>query len=250
MNANSARSGRGLDRTLGGALLALAGALVLFEVTDLDLIVQDRLYDFAQGRWWVDAQAAGPRLWFYDGPKIVLILFAVSVLAWALGPERWRARLPAGSRRDLLVLLATLASGPALVGLGKATTDVFCPSEVRRYGGDVAYVKLCGTFAEGDRPARRGHCFPAGHASGGFALVALAGLARTRRGRALGLAVGLVAGSWMGGYQMAKGAHYLSHTLVTLLISWILFLVWRRVLRARGASADGEKELLTAVRVL
>jgi len=34
----------------------------------------------------------------------------------------------------------------------------------------------------------------------------------------------------MGAYQMLKGAHYLSHTLFTLVfIAWI-FLLWRRTL--------------------
>jgi membrane-associated PAP2 superfamily phosphatase len=36
----------------------------------------------------------------------------------------------------------------------------------------------------------------------------------------------------MGGYQMLKGAHYLSHTLTTMLVAWIILLLWRRVLRA------------------
>jgi membrane-associated PAP2 superfamily phosphatase len=35
----------------------------------------------------------------------------------------------------------------------------------------------------------------------------------------------------MGGYQMLKGAHYLSHTVVTMLLAWIVLLVWRRVVR-------------------
>lgn len=132
-------------------------------------------------------------------------------------------------RRELLVVVATLASGPALIGLGKVATNVFCPSEIRRYGGEVAHVTLCGSFADGDRPARRGRCFPAGHASGGFALMSLAGLARTRRGQAWGVAIGLAAGWIMGLYQMLKGAHYLSHTLVTMLVVWLVFLGWRHL---------------------
>jgi membrane-associated PAP2 superfamily phosphatase len=43
----------------------------------------------------------------------------------------------------------------------------------------------------------------------------------------------------MGGYQMLKGAHYLSDTLVTMLLAWIIHLLLRRLLlRDRGATAD------------
>lgn len=221
----------GLDRTLWPAVLLLAAVIALFELTGLDLAVQDRFYDFAAQRWIVDAAAPLGRLLFYTGPKVALVIPAgLAVLAFALGPARWRERLRFG-RRDLWVAFLTLATVPLLAGLGKKYSDVFCPSEVRRYGGDVPYVKLCEPYPENDRPARRGHCFPAGHASGGFALLGLMWLRRTPAWRRGGLALGLGLGWWMGGYQMLKGAHYLSHTVVTMLLAWIIMLAWRRVIR-------------------
>jgi membrane-associated PAP2 superfamily phosphatase len=196
--------------------------------------VQDNCYDAAHGRWIVDARAAGPRAVFYTGPKAVLIVLGLAGLTLAAGPQRWRDRCGLGerqTRRGLWVAFLTLATGPMLIGLGKDATNVFCPSEIRRYGGDVPYAKLFSSYPAGDRPERRGRGFPAGHASGGFALLALAGLARTRRGRWLGAGIGLTAGWTMGLYQMLKGAHYLSHTVVTMLVLWLVFLAWRRVFR-------------------
>jgi membrane-associated PAP2 superfamily phosphatase len=221
----------GLDRTLWPALLLLGVALAGFEFTGLDLALQDRLYDFANHRWLVDAENPLGRLVFYNGPKAAIILLAVAMLALALGPEKWRAQFRF-ARRDVWVALLTLVTVPALAGFGKNLTDTFCPSEIRRYGGDVAYVKLCSPYPEDDRPARRGHCFPAGHASGGFALLGLMWLRRTRGWKRGGLALGLGVGWWMGGYQMLKGAHYLSHTITTMLLAWIILLAWRRILRA------------------
>lgn len=221
----------GLDRTLWLALLVFAGAIALFELTDLDLALQDRLYDFKNKRWLVDATDSLGRLVFYNGPKAGIILLAVAVLTLALGPEKWRARLQF-ARRDVWVALLTLVTVPVLAGLGKNTTNTFCPSEIRRYGGDVPYVKLCSPYPEDDRPERRGHCFPGGHASGGFALLGLMWLRRTPGWKTGGLALGLGLGWWMGGYQMLKGAHYLSHTVTTMLLAWIVLFTWRRVLRA------------------
>lgn len=221
-----------MDRTLRPAAPLLFTVLFLFEFIDLDLRLQDRFFDFRTHRWLIDGGAQLPRLLFYTGPKAVIILVGLSITVLALGPGRWRDRLriPAGCRRDIWVVVATLATVPALAGLGKSATNGHCPSEIRRYGGDVPYVTLCSPYPVDDRPVRRGRCFPAGHASGGFALISLAGLARTRRGRAAGILVGLASGWAMGLYQILKGAHYLSHPLVTMIMAWIVFLVWRRVL--------------------
>ncbi len=219
----------GLDRTLWMALLLLAGSLAVFELSGLDLALQDRLYDFTTHRWLVDAKEPLGRLVFYDGPKAAIILLAVAVLLLALGPESWRAKLHF-ARRDVWVALLTLVTVPVLAGIGTNTTNSFCPSEIRRYGGDIAYVKLCSPFPEDDRPDRRGHCFPGGHASGGFALLGLMWLRRTSSWRLGGIALGLGVGWWMGGYQMLKGAHYLSHTVTTMLLAWIVLFAWRRIL--------------------
>ena len=221
------------DRTLWPAAVLLAAAFAVFEYTNVDLWVQDHLFNFATRQWLVDGKAAGPRLWFYNGPKIAIIALGLGILALAVLPEKRRARLPLAAvpRRCLWVAFFTIGLVPALIGQLKATTNTFCPSEIRRYGGDVPYVRVVECYPENDRPARKGRCFPAGHSSGGFALMALAGFARTRRGWILGVAAGLAVGWWMGGYQMAKGSHYLSHTVVTMFMAWIGFLLLRRLFR-------------------
>ena len=67
--------------------------------------------------------------------------------------------------------------------------------------------------------------------------VGLVGLARTSRQQKLGVALALAIGGAMGLYQMAKGAHYLSHTLVTMLVAWWVFLFWRRIWRLNPSNA-------------
>lgn len=211
------------------AVTALAAFLVLAEFTGLDLFVQDWFYDFTARRWLVDGNEPLGRLLFYTAPKFAVIATGATLLLLATGPARWRVRA-AVDRRSLVVAVLTLATLPALAGLGKNFTNVFCPSEVRRYGGNVPYVKLCSPYPEDDRPPGRGHCFPAGHASGGFALLGLAWLRATPRWRRGVLALGLGLGWWMGGYQMLKGAHYLSHTVTTMLLAWIVAVIWRRII--------------------
>lgn len=232
MSPRPAASSRALWVTLG----LLAGVIALFEFTHLDLALQDRFFDFATQRWAVDAKDPLGRALFYNGPKLLVWIIALGVLTLAAGPARWRDRFRF-DRRGLWLAVLVIATVPALAGLGKKYTNVFCPSEVRRYGGDVAYARLCEPFPADDRPERKGGCFPAGHASGGFALMGLLALRATRRWRFGAVALGLGLGWWMGLYQMLKGAHYLSHTLTTMLVAWLVVLLWRRVLRSGEPAA-------------
>lgn len=225
-----------LDRTFWPTLGLIVGVIALFELTTLDLWVQDYFFDFRTQRWRVDDTDQGLRFAFYDAPKVLIALIGGAMLVLAVGPERWRR---VTTRCSLLVVVCTVVSAPVLVGLSKTATNIFCPEEITRYGGDAPYVRLCEPYPPEQRPLRRGRCFPAGHASGGFALLSLAGLAQTARGRRTGVAMGVVVGGAMGLYQMMNGAHYLSHTLVTALLAWWLFLGWRRIFRVDTNAARG-----------
>ena len=122
---------------------------------------------------------------------------------------------------------------------------MFCPWDIRRYGGDVCYVQLFEHHPADDTPNRRGNCFPAGHASGGFALIGLFALARGRVAKLVAIAFALMVGWVAGGYQMVTGAHYASHTLISMMLAWIIFLFWRRALRL---AADEDSAELSSVK--
>lgn len=227
MSEQQARRGFG---SLWLAWFCLAVALAVFELTHVDLWLQDHFYSPEANRWVVDQKNPVGRAFFYTGPKVLIILTGVSVLVLAVGPARWRTRWSL-DRRGLWLGFLVMALVPILAGLGKKYTNIFCPSEIRRYGGDVPYVRLCEPYPEDDRPARRGGCFPAGHASGGFALLGLLAVRPTRRWRRGAIMLGLAFGWVMGGYQMLKGAHYLSHTVTTMLVAWIVVLLCARALK-------------------
>ena len=223
-NASMAAPTLNLKRSLGWSIALLAAVFALFELSPLDLWVQDRLFVFEAGAWLIDGREPIGRALLYTGPKAIIIALGCFLLASTCMPARVRSRLPQFLQSRKKVLFAVVAMGliPALVGWLKATTNVFCPSELRRYGGDVPYVRVVERYTPEDKPVRRGRCFPAGHASGGFALFALAGLSNHRRGQLTGIAIGLFVGSIMGFYQMAKGAHYLSHAVITALVAWLM----------------------------
>jgi len=220
------------------ALAGLLGsALVVFETTNLDLWAQDLCYVFDAARWRVPKDWFWPRVVFYRLPKVLFGLLAAFLIA-VLAVRRLRGRF---GWRPALVLLLAMASVPALVGAMKKTTDIYFPSQIQRYGGREPYVKLFGTYPPRDPrkgPRKRGHGFPAGHASMGFALMALAAFGKSRAARWRGFAIGMAAGWTTGIYQTLNGAHYLSHTVVTNLLAGILVVLWIGLVRPWGGESD------------
>jgi membrane-associated PAP2 superfamily phosphatase len=190
-------------------LIGLIVTLALEVWTPMDLWLQDHFYHFSTEQWLVDPRAPGPRFWFYNLAKILLIAFGSLLLLRAFN-LKWAARILPMERKDAIYALVCLGGIPLLIGLGKNISHVHCPSELLRYGGTEEYHRVLDFHTSYNKV--RPHCFPAGHASGGFALF---GLYFIRRKPGM-LCVGMIYGWVMGLYQMFKGAHFLSHTLFTM----------------------------------
>jgi membrane-associated PAP2 superfamily phosphatase len=127
---------------------------------------------------------------------------------------------------------------PTLIGLIKKYSGLHCPSELTRYGGDHAYRKIFS--ARPTDAADLGDCCPAGPASGGFALLGLWFVARSAAAKRRVLALALGAGWAMGLYQMFDGDHFISHTVVTMMLAWIFTLSLAMLLRL-GPRADHQQ---------
>jgi len=227
-----------LDLTLGPAVAALAGVILLCHFTGMDLAVQDRLFDFEARRWMLPRDSSALEFTFHRLPKYCIMAFGAVLLVWPLLCRRWKT-LPVIEGRRVSVVILTLALTTAMAGTLKRVTRSHCPWSVTRYGGPEPYVKPLSRYDACCPATRPGACWPAGHASGGFALVSLASLSCTPRGRRRGWLTGLTAGWITGGYQMLKGAHYLSDTLVTMLLAWTFHLLLRRLLLKPTESLQG-----------
>ncbi|QPF71822.1 phosphatase PAP2 family protein [Roseateles sp. DAIF2] len=145
-----------------------------------------------------------------------LLMLLVSLgLWWPQGPLR---RL-AWSQRLQLVLSGWLAV--LVVSLLKGASSTSCPWDLQQFGGVARYVPHWLGFWRGDGGG--GHCFPAGHASAGFAFVggyfAFRGVAPAIARR--WLCAALAAGLLLGLSQQLRGAHFMSHTLWSALLCWL-----------------------------
>lgn len=208
-----------------GTLLAVL--LMVFSLTPLDLLVQDTFYNANTQQWLWDKQEPWARLFFYDGIKAALVVLFL-VLLTTLIISRFSTRLKP-FRAGLLIVMSSMVLVPAAVSLLKANTNMACPVNLLQYGGKVEHVSLFASYPTGQSPASIQKCFPAGHASGGFALLSLIFLMPTARARQMALIGSLSLGWLMGGYKMAIGDHFLSHTLASMLLAWMIIctLAWR-----------------------
>ncbi len=96
-----------------------------------------------------------------------------------------------------------------------------CPWDLSMYGGHAIWLPLFDNLASNIQP---GHCWPGGHASGGFALIAgyFSFLDYRPKWARLFLTSGLLLGLLMGFVQVMRGAHFISHNLWTLWFIWAL----------------------------
>jgi membrane-associated PAP2 superfamily phosphatase len=207
-------------------LMYLLGVSVLFLTAilfnhPLDQWIEDQLY-IGNGIWVLEKSIhTNFYFMFYKLPKMLLIAGGVGLLATAL----WHFK----NKRNILgshYLLTIFAMGalPAFISFLKNISQVPCPHNLLEYGGtELSHSAI---YFLVHRNSLAGQCFPAGHASGGFTLLGLIFLTRTRREAGYAIALSLVFGWVLGWYQQARGAHFLSHTITTqvLTLSFILLI--------------------------
>lgn len=95
--------------------------------------------------------------------------------------------------RALFIVLCLLLV-PAIISAGKQETYAHCPHQYQEFGGPIPYV----TLMEVNKTPHDGRCFPAGHASGGFALMLFVMIASTGRQQMVAL-VGAMTLGWARG---------------------------------------------------
>jgi membrane-associated PAP2 superfamily phosphatase len=145
-------------------------------------------------------------------------------------------------RKLLLFVVMAMTLAPVAVTSLKQLTDRPCPWDLVEFGGSMPYTPL---FQQRNLPHARGLCFPAGHASTGFALMAFYFAAfrerRYRLARAL-LFLGMLTGLLLGLGRIAQGAHFVSHVLWAGLVCWLVMLTLHLLLPEAAAGRVAPKK--------
>ncbi|MFN3859977.1 MAG: phosphatase PAP2 family protein [Roseateles sp.] len=204
-------------------LLALTAGLLLvvaWDASGLDLWLA---HAFGSRAGFPAREAFWARGLLHEGMRMLWLAawLALAVDAWrrapvADGPSRLERR------RALIAGLALLLVVPAL----KSLSHTSCPWSLTDFGGSAPWVSHWDWTLRDGGP---GHCFPSGHTAGAAAFAPFAWIWGRRGWVLLALSTGLAS---LG--QLARGAHFLSHTLwaawICVALGWLLLQLLRRPL--------------------
>lgn len=204
-------------------------AIIFLQYSGADSWIASQIYALNQGWSWQNSWLLEKVL--HKGGRSLVAVILVSLIFTTVVSFIFRLFSPILRLALLYSVVASLFSILVISGL-KQITLLPCPWDVQGLGGDQAYLYLHQLFSS--REAGR-QCFPAGHASGGYALFSLyfaAVLVRTKHTRStelpkVWLIPALLLGLILGIAQQFRGAHFLSHDITTALLCWYCCrLVW------------------------
>ncbi|MCH5511032.1 phosphatase PAP2 family protein [Pseudomonas syringae] len=125
-------------------------------------------------------------------------------------------------RLDFFFVIVAFALSTAMIHYLKSHTSVYCPVETTLYGGSQAHIEWFRNFNL-LHEAGAGRCWPGGHASSAFSLLALYFVARRycwRHSNIL-LAGILLLGMIYGTTRVLQGWHFMSHTFWAGIVVWL-----------------------------
>ncbi|HBB79236.1 phosphatase PAP2 family protein [Pseudomonas stutzeri] len=229
MSCSTSKCSRPFNFHVGmGIPLALMLLLLVNDPTRIDFAIANFFYSPETG-------FIGRHSWFLEdvlhdrAKQAVITIGVLAILGFGLSLLPTKLKV---WRRSLGYLVLALALATSIVTPLKALTAVHCPWSLSEFGGSETYTPL---LSEREPTLKPGRCWPGGHASAGFSLIALYFFLRDRRPRAaawaLGLALGL--GTVFSIGRMMQGAHFLSHNLWTLLFDWVICLATYRLVLYR-----------------
>lgn len=201
----------------------LVGAILFFGLSGADVWVQRHFYNFQTHQWIVDTNDEVLKFIFYDGIKRLLIVIAVLFLAGlVLG---WNKEWMKSYRKGMIIVVLSSVLVPLAVGSLKAVSNMPCPKNLDLFGGAYPHTCVWEKYTVKECHLEKQKCWPAGHASGGFALLSLVFLFHSRKNKIAAATMAMVIGWSMGSYKMLIGDHFLSHTVITMILAWLLILL-------------------------
>ncbi len=193
--------------------LAALALLLCWETSGWDLVlagVYADVHGFALREHWFFSRVV------HNGGRVACGLVLAAVVGWALF-----GNVQAMARRLRLawagVIVLCLVAVPAL----KRFSGTSCPWDIDDFGGKFDFVPH---WMLGVSDGGPGHCFPSGHAVAAFAFLPLYFQWRRTRPRAAlaMLAATLAVGLLFGWAQLARGAHFPSHTMWSAWLCWVI----------------------------
>ncbi len=227
----------------GVPLLFAVIVFIFFDMTNLDLVFsnlfydpinqifplnENRLFEQITHKWariipnWTGELAILGTLLSFLWPRLKAERHAKIIAALEKIKLATLLKFLTKHRRDFLFIVFAFSVSTGCIHYLKSHTSVYCPVETTVYGGKVEKTEWYENFTLLHK-AGDGRCWPGGHASGGFSMLALYFIARRYRWRhAKALLYGtMLLGFIYGTTRVFQGWHYMSHTLWSGIFVWL-----------------------------
>jgi len=218
----------GINKHIFISLFTLLFFIIAFGYSGIDFVFEDKFFNFSTHTWILDRNEKVYKLIFYDGIKKVLILIAVVLLLSLVFFSK--TKLIKEYKKGIIIVILSAILVPLTVGALKKYTNMPCPKNTIHYGGIYPDSKVWESYPKEFKVKKKLRCWPAGHASGGFALFSLFFLFKKSRNKKLAILFALGIGWSMGIYKMLIGDHFLSHTVITMILAWLIILVIAKII--------------------
>jgi membrane-associated PAP2 superfamily phosphatase len=231
----------------GIPLLCAALIFLMFDMTRIDIMFSNWLFDPVAQIFPLDKVHLFEKIthkWARIIPNWTAEIALIGAMLSFVGPLLTRYQSPrlggllqrgritpvlrfaADHRRDFLFVVFAFAICTGVIHFLKSHTSVYCPIETTLYGGQMPHIEWYRNF-QLFHEAGEGRCWPGGHASGGFTMLALYFVAIRHRWR---FAKALMYGSLLLGFiygttRVLQGWHYMSHTFWAGIFVWFTCLL-------------------------
>lgn len=217
-------------------VIALSAFTLLSNYSGLDIALSQLVFDESSNAFPLRENGVLSIL-LHDGMKRLITALWLGLLVLTGIVWLKQSREP-GADRSTFRLLAyiVLAAGlsAVLTSVLKSLSHHSCPWDLTLFGGAAQFYPLLGRMpmlADGSPAGGPGKCFPSGHASTGWMWLCVLFAAHKapvgswmKKGQRY-LTAGVISlGSLVSAVQISRGAHFLSHTLATIVIC--LLIAW------------------------
>ena len=214
-------------------LVLIILSLWLFQVSDIDVKIQNYFFDFSTKNWFIDRSEPVKKFIFYQFPKIIFGILFLTILPLCIFSFIDKKNKLSRKKHDLLLIIIGLCLIPLIAGNVKKFTNIYCPNQLEIYGGNKPYVKIFDNYPIDFKQEKKGQCFPAGHVITGFSLYIFCFILYKKSQQILAFLIVTILGWILGFYQILKGAHFVSDTIVAMFLCLILAQLITKIYRQK-----------------
>lgn len=162
---------KSINQQIVATAILLLFVLFVFQYSNIDIEIQEYFYNFNTKEWIWDRKEPISNLLLYTGLKKTLIVFAVIVLFTLV--IFWKKELIQKYKAGMIIIVLSSILVPATVISLKNETNTPCPKNIEHFNGSYPDIKVFDSYPKDFKQEGKIRCWPAGHASAGFALMSL-----------------------------------------------------------------------------